>query len=329
VDVVGWVLGNVPTPPPTLTSRYLNDLTTNTATNVTKMHTHGCDDAGAAFDLLDVGAQSYHGPRLSKSNPGVAIALSRGPVRLTYPELVSAVDAYLAGIKDCRAVGSTTTVAVGTNNSGNFTDTSDPSNPPYLAGDRGKNWALRVIEQIDVVPGITVVAADDIENGNPDADGFDNSVTRAQQWEAAYLAAHPANPDGKSPDLIYNGSANGCPNTFNAGTGSTPCADGWTLQQFVSLTSNGFRIGVLPQIYYAYMAIQWANIDRVSGKVLNFRGSLSEKTLPGSLVPPQSWASLRNAIGTVVDEPPVIPYAIDIEPAAAAGAVLEQTRAGA
>jgi hypothetical protein len=328
VDVVGWVLGSVLSPPPpTWSSRYLDDLTTNTTTNATKMHAHGCADAeaGAAFVLLDVGAQSYHGPRLSKQNPGVAIALTNGPVRLTYPELVNAVDAYLAGVKDCRTVVTTTTVAVGTNNSGNFTDNSDPTNPPYAAGDRGKNWALRVIEQIDVVPGITVVAADDIENGNPDSDGFDDSATRALQWETAYLAAHPANPEGL-PDLIYNGSANGCPNTFNAGTASTPCADGWTLQQFVSLTHNGSRIGVLPQIYFAYMAIQWANIDRVSGNQLTFRGSLSERSLPGSLVTPQSWASLRNALGTLVDQPD-LPYAIDVEPASPAAAVLEHARA--
>jgi hypothetical protein len=334
VDLVGWVIGSVLTPPPTWSSRYLDDLTGVPSHDNNLMTQHGIADAdsGARFVLLDVGAQSRHAP-LSASNPGVALALTSPTIRLPYPQLVDALTAYAQGVAS--VVGSTpaVTIAVGTNNSGNFTDSSDPANPIYPATYRGQEWANRVIEKVQervqAPTRITVVAADDIENGNPDSDGFDDSAARALQWETAYLAAHV--PNGDAPDLIYNGSANGCPNTFDAGSSSTPCADGWKLSNFVSLTRRGSRIGVLPQIYFPYMAIQWANIDRVAQAIgtrepLNFVGSLSERSLPGSLVPPQSWASLRNALGTLVDAPDIW-YAIDIEPAAAASAVLERARA--
>ena len=79
----------------------------------------------------------------------------------------------------------------------------------------------------------------------------------------------------------------------------------------MNLTHNNDRIGVLPQIYYPYMAIQWANIDRVSGGSLDFVGSLTQPSAPGSLRPPQGWAALRNALATL-HTTPVLPNAIDL-----------------
>ena len=66
------------------------------AGNATKMTAHGASDAAddPSLVLLDVGAQSYHAP-LTKPAGGVAIALSAGTQRLTYPQLVSAVQAYV------------------------------------------------------------------------------------------------------------------------------------------------------------------------------------------------------------------------------------------
>ena len=97
----------------------------------------------------------------------------------------TAVHAYVAALADHLPAGHTATIAVGTNNSGNFTDNSDPTNPIYHAMHRGADWTNKVIEQVDAPAAVTVIGADDIENGNPDTDGFDNSVTRALQWETA------------------------------------------------------------------------------------------------------------------------------------------------
>ena len=155
------------------------------------------------------------------------------------------------------------TVAVGTNNSGNFTDRSNPDNPVYPASTRGKDWANLVVEQVTAPAGVTVVGANDIENGVPERDGFDNSATRAQQWVTAFLGAtRRRTPTGCGWSTTGRPTAARRPTA--RGSATTPCADGWTLNQFAALTDPEVGIGVLPQIYYPYMAIQWANIARIA-----------------------------------------------------------------
>ncbi len=324
-DVAGWVNLAALTVPATQVSHYLDNLVNDRATNLARMNDEGCADgtAGDTFVLLDVGAQSYHTP-LSKGNPGVAIALTSGPVRFNYHELVLAIDSYMRGFTGC-APGRDVTVAVGTNNSGNFTDSSDPKNPIYDAQTRGTDWANQVVDALrgqaqGISPHLTVVGAIDIENGDPNADGFDNSFTRALNWETKYLDA----ADLKT--LIYNGSANGCPTAYGSGTASTACNDRWRLGDFVELTKHT-GVQVLPQVYFTALATQWANIDRVAGGTLQFQGSLTtQDSLTDSLTGPQGWAGLHHSIGTVVNAPS-IPTAIDIEPATAAGARLVHARA--
>ena len=142
VDVVGWVLESTLSAPTATSSRYLDDLTGDDAHDTAVMRQHAAADATGSptkrFELLDVGAQSRHAP-LSAANPGVALALTDPTVRLTYAQLVSAIQAYVNAFADHLASGAKATIAVGTNNSGNFTDSSDPTNPIYPAGPRGQD----------------------------------------------------------------------------------------------------------------------------------------------------------------------------------------------
>lgn len=325
-DVLGYVAGATHPAPAATTSRYLADLTGVPDKDAAIMKAHGTADAasGADFVLLDVGAQTYRLP-LSKNNPGVALALSNPTVRLSYAALVAAVKAYADAF--AAAAERPARIAVGTSNSGNFTDSSDPDNPIYPATARGTDWADQVVDplQAQAPSGVTIVGANDIENGDPNQDGFDNSVTRAQQWEAAWFAA-------TSTKLIYNGSANGCPTTYG-GTGT--CNDGWTQQQFYDLArgtgAGAGRVEVLPQIYYSTQAIQWANIDRAGGGGLTFVGALTQYSLdPSTFTPTAGWAALRHALSTY-GTPPADLRSVDItygstQPAASSARDLERER---
>ncbi len=330
-DVLGYVAGATHPAPAATTSRYLADLTGVPDKDAAIMKAHGTADAasGADFVLLDVGAQSLHSPL--PASGGVALALSGTPgkpVRLPYIDLVDAVKAYADAY--AKAADGPVRIAVGTSNSGNFTDSSDPDNPIYPATARGTDWADQVVEplQTQAPSGVTIVGANDIENGDPNQDGFDNSVTRAQQWEAAWFAATSTT----NKTLIFNGSANGCPTTYG-GTGT--CNDGWTQQQFYDLArgtgANAGRVEVLPQIYYSTQAIQWANIDRAGGGGLTFVGALTQYSLdPSTFTPTAGWAALRHALGTY-RTPPADLRSVDItygstQPAASSARDLERER---
>jgi hypothetical protein len=330
-DVLGYVLSASVAVPATTTSRYLSDLTGDPATDATTMTAHGCADAhgGTDFVLLDVGAQSRHAP-LSTTDPGVALALSSGPVRLTYAELVTAVQAYLSGFTTACGAPASARIAVGTSNSGNFTDTTVPANPVYPAAERGTEWFTKVVQplQSTAPAGVHVIGANDIENGTPDGDGFDDNVTRAQQWETAWFGA-------TSTTLVFNGAASGCPSTYGATGG---CNDTWTQAQFYGLArgtgAGAGNVQVLPQIYYSTQAVQWANIDRVGGGGLTFVGSLTEHALdPATFTPSAGWAALRHAISTF-QAPPAGLRAVDLTTGSTAPAVssagdLERSRGGA
>ena len=149
------------------------------------------------------------------------------------------------------AAGISATVALGTNSDGAFTGTN-----AYSATDRGTDWAAQLVAPLRAVAprGLTVVGANDIESGD-----FAATREQAMDWERAYLAVD--NSAGGVGALIYNGSADGCPTTL--GLTGTACGSGWTQADYY-LLAHGLdpaRILVLPQVYTAGQAVQWANID--------------------------------------------------------------------
>ncbi|MDT4894466.1 MAG: hypothetical protein QOE97_3501 [Pseudonocardiales bacterium] len=286
VDIDGYVpAAAIPAVTSTSTARYLNDLTSSVALDQLAMNGHGCDDAtaGNTFVLLDVGAQSVTGPTLSTANPGVVVAKASGRVPLPYPDLKSIMVSYFAGYSRCAPAGiGTPKIAIGTNNDGDW-NTTDPH---YSPAARGADWA-DLIRDLGADPsstGLTVVGANDIEAG------FASTQAQAAQWEAAYLAADP------DVQLIFNGSADGCPKTW---TTNATCAHSWTEKQYYAL-ATGPRTTALPQIYFGYMATQWAEIDASGGGNLRFAGVLTEYALDsGTLTPAQGHAALLRAVSSV------------------------------
>ncbi|SHG06271.1 hypothetical protein SAMN05443575_1265 [Jatrophihabitans endophyticus] len=321
VDVLGYLPSNDLAPPASNPARYLSNLTETGAAgapstaadpseNRSTLRTEGCVDAkaGATFALLDVGTQSYRS-RLSTAEPGVALANSSPTQRLTYAELVDAVEGYLDGVADgtCNAAGAAVRVAVGTNNSGNFSDTSDKTNPRYPGTTRGKDWFTGVVKPLQQYAAglgatITVAAANDIEN---DATEFDGKYQNAKDWEDSYLAAAKGSTDDT---LVFNGAAIDCPAYFGDTTSS--CNEGWTLAQFVALTTNLGRVQVLPQIYTATTAAQWTNVDAKSGGKLVIAGALTQRALDTTTYgADQGWAALVRGLSSVVDAP-VVPRSV-------------------
>jgi hypothetical protein len=306
VDVRGYVPANgVPVPGGTASARYLDTLTDAQrdpgylAGNETTMRTFGCADAaqGVQFELLDVGAQSVTGPQLGSADPGVALALSGPqPARLDYADLTDAIESYLTGYADssCNKGGTGLTLAVGTNNDGDFA--------AYPAGARGADWASEVIDPLRTFADqngyrVRVAGANDIEAA------FASTEAQAEAWENSYLAT-------TSADLIENGDANDCPTTPGA-TGST-CAFGWTQRQYYQLAHRGTRIRVLPQVFYPAEAAKWANIDATGGGGLVFAGALTQHSRDATqLAPAQGRAALYRAASGVAANPRV-PFAVDI-----------------
>jgi hypothetical protein len=215
------------------------------------------------------------------------VLLSATKRELTWADLVTALDAYLAGYASAATSG---TVAIATNNDGDW--------HVYPATARGRDWANKVIDALAAHPGIEVAGAADIEAG------FASTRAQAQTWEDAYLAATPQ-------PLYFVGSADGCPITFGA-TGAT-CRFGWTERQYFALAHHGTRIHVLPQIYTPDNAVQWANIDATGGGGLILAGALTEHAAAPrqSQHPAQGWAALYRARSAFTDIPHV-PAVVDL-----------------
>ena len=311
LDVNGFVAAATLPQPAAGVGRYLGDLTQDVAADQQLMAAHGRADAAGhpSLVLLDVGAQSITGPQLGAADPGVALALTdpaEPTVRLDYAQLRSVVLSYLTGF--AAVSQDPVTVAVGTNNSGVFGPTTGPDDA-YAATDRGTAWAEQVVDPLNAASpaSIVVVGANDIENGGD----FDSDLANAQQWEAAYL-------DATGAKLIYNGSANGCSDSFDD-PGAT-CNEGWTQADFYGLAHGlgpyAGRVEVLPQIYYQSQATQWANIDATGDASgaggLVFLGALTQYAMdPSSYAPPQGWAALVLALATVRPQP-AVPAAVDL-----------------
>jgi hypothetical protein len=296
VDVVGYIVSNGIAPPTSSSvARYPNDLTQNISHDNTVMTTHGNDDgdSGGGFVLLDFGAQSIHGPQLTATHPGVAITLTDPVVRLRYPQLTTVLNHYLAGL-GAHSGGRSITVAVGTNNDGDWAH--------YRATPRGRDWA-NLVDGLTAPANITVIGANDIESN------FASTEAQAQSWEDAYFAHTAAN-------LVFNGSLNDCPTVFGD---TSPCAFGWTQKQFWRLAhhvEHGHnRTRVLPQIYFPVQAVQWANVFAHGGGGLRFVGSLTQFQADSrTFRPGQGWAALYRALQWKVATPN-LPFAVDIGPA--------------
>jgi hypothetical protein len=297
VDVVGYVPSTTRSVPTAKSAaRYPNDLTGDVPSDETTMAQDGTADAaaGATFALLDLGAQTVHSP-LSATNPGIAIALTSPTVRIAYPDLVAIIKAYIDGLA---TGGRPVTLAVGTNNDGDWSS--------YRAWARGAQFANKVIDPLVAYGSplhVAVVGANDIE-----ANFGSHKAGDAVTWENAYLANTPA-------DLVFNGALNDCPTVFGS---SANCAYGWTQKQYGTLTrhveGSRNRIGVLPQIYFAVQAVQWANIYAHAGGPLRFVGALTQFGAdPGTYQPRRGWAALVRALQWRVATPSV-PRMIDITP---------------
>ncbi|HEY2296257.1 MAG TPA: hypothetical protein VGH43_00905 [Jatrophihabitans sp.] len=304
LSVSGFVPSVRHVPPPTSVSRYLGDLTQNVDQDTAMMAQHGCTDASAivgtkqAVVLLDVGAQSVTGPELSPANPGVTLTQTStpSPVRLTYRDLVTVLESYLGAFARC-SQGTPATIAIGTNNDGAWDQNGSDY---YSAEERGSDWAGSVLNMLGSETGITLMGANDIEAG------FASTQVQAQAWEDSYLAAAITDRD----HLIYNGSADACPDGF--GDIGQACAPGWTQQGIYDLAYNGGQVSVLPEIYGPSDAAKWANIDQTGGSALDFAGVLTQHELdPSTYTPASGWSALTDAIGTLQSDP-AIPAVSDI-----------------
>jgi hypothetical protein len=267
VDIDGFVpSAALPSPTAGSTARYVRNIVDDATSNTKLMAAEGTEDASDDFVLLDIGAQL---------NDKTGVALSAVNTRITYGHLVTALNAYLDAYA---AHGGNGTVAVGTNNSGDWS--------MYHAVDRGADWATKVIEHLHVPPGGRVVGAVDFEAG------FASTEPQAAAWKTAFLSHIP----GTGTALVFNGSADFCPKTWTSGA---LCNFGWTYQRLYDL-AGGSRTKVLPQVYFGYMATEWAEIDRTGGGHLRFLGSLTEHALvSGSLAATQGWTALRRAVSSV------------------------------
>jgi hypothetical protein len=310
-DVSGYIAKADAPLPATSTSRYVRNLS-GVASDATTMHQQGCADAASrsTFVLLVLGAQSNNNTVpsanatvLSATNPGVRLTVQGSVVRLSYPQVVSAVNAYTLGYATCGAAS--VTVAVGTNNDG--------ATPAYPAARKGADWANEVVDRLTGHPNMTLSGANDIEAS------FGGTQAEALAWETSYLGATAAK-------LVYAGSADGCPSAFGS-TADCAAAAGqvgpnWTRANYARL-AHGLaptRISALPQIYYGSQAGQWANINLTAAKAaggspITFAGALTENAsacgADCAMTPGRGWAALFHAISTTVATP-AIPVVTDL-----------------
>ena len=306
-DVSGYIPNADAPLPASSTSRYIRNIT-GVSSDPGTMQAEGCTDAqsGSTFVLLDIGAQSNslatdssNGTVLSPTNPGVRLTTQSSIVRLAYPQLRTALDAYTLGFSSCGA--GNVTVALGTNNSGGYAT--------YSAAAQGTDWANEVLDKLIVRSRVTLTGANDIEAS------FGGSQADALAWETNYLNATSSN-------LVYTGSADNCPSAFGS-TADCGAASGqaagpnWTRANYAQLAHglSPARITALPQVYYPSQAVQWANINATSGNAIVFAGALTENAsacgADCAMTPGQGWAALYHSISTNVTAPS-IPVVTDL-----------------
>jgi len=285
IDLYGFTRATaVPVPATISTGRYVRDIMSST---LTSMQAQGAADAasGATLVVLEFGAQT-------DDTSGVQLTVS--PTRLTYAQITTAINSYLVGF----GAHSTSLIAVGTNNDA---DSTAKTWSNMTASARGTRWAQLVNGLAK--QGTPVVGANDIESG------FFSTELQAQQWETAYLAAASATSSGLK--LIFNGSSDGCPQTFRS---TAACNFGWTLAQIYALAHNGTAIQALPQIYFQSQANQWANIDAAGGSGIVFAGVLNESAAePLQFSPPVAFQALYISLSRLFVTPPIPSLVVNLQ----------------
>jgi hypothetical protein len=284
--LIGAIPTNIPpqvTPAPVSTSHYLRNLTGNLASDAALMRSMGAIDAShnpsghSYLVLLQIGGQDEldHGALLSATSRFVS-----------YPGVVSAVNAYLDGYATRQLPYAPLTLAIGTNND---VDVSASS---------GISWARNVVGPVVVYaashhPGMVIAGANDMEPG------FSATVSQTRSWLAGYLSATGA-------QFVFNGSADGC----STAVAASSCNNGWTMGdlQWLSGGAAPSRTISLPQIYNYAMPLQWKYISLTGvGRGLPriyFGGPLTEYTACvqagscGSISNVSAWSSLWSAISS-------------------------------
>jgi hypothetical protein len=277
---------NIPpqvTPAPVSTSHYLRNLTGNLSSDAVMMRSMGAADASRNpsghnyLILLQIGGQD-------ETNHGAL--LSATPRFVSYPAVVSAVNAYLDGYATRQQPYAPLTLAIGTNND---VDVSAAA---------GISWARNVVNPVGAYAaarhaGVIVAGADDLEPG------FSASVSASRSWLSGYLSATGAR-------FVFNGSADGCSTVASGGA----CNNGWSMAdlQWLSGGAAPGRIISLPQIYNYAMPQQWKYISLtgvIAGRArISFGGPLTEYTACtqagscGSIANTTAWQQLWSAISS-------------------------------
>ncbi|UQX88031.1 hypothetical protein M6D93_17280 [Jatrophihabitans telluris] len=274
--VVGYVL-NADLPSASL-SRYVRNIH-GTPADVGTMYAEGKTDAqsngsGDHVVVLDIGAQTNNA-----ALPSPGVRLSATAIRLTYAQLVTALQGYLHGYHDGgggAGGGGGATVAIAASSAGVY----DPAT-------MGTDWADQVVDPLAAYAGglgagLTVVGANDIEAG------FAMTEAAVETWISSYLAA-------TTGQLVFLGSADACP-TAAGSTGRScgtvpiaeplnngPTTNTWTQEQYYRMAHglSPARILALPQIYSQAQADQWVDIDATKATSasdrIEFLGPLTEQ----------------------------------------------------
>jgi hypothetical protein len=284
------------TPPPPTTSHYVRNIS-GAASDATTWWSNGRADASQNVTglpylvLLHIGGQASGG----------GVYLSASSIFVSDAAVVNAVNAYVAGYASAQVINAPVVIAVGTNSDVTVTAAS------------GAEWAS-IVNQVQAFaakyPFIRIAGANDMEPG------FRATPSQIVTWESAYLGA-------TSAQLIFDGSADGCPSS--GADGSAACNNGWTPAILYKLAGglSPTRIFALPQIYNATMARQWANISNVGTRLgqpkIQFYGPLTEQTACaqagtcGSLPSAAAWNDLWTAIQSITATRQVgMPYATDL-----------------
>lgn len=222
--------------------------------------------------------------------PGGVTGFATGGEVRNHAHLAAVVSAYVDGLQRC-GDGDAWTVAVTTSN--------HRLEDVMLADEHGRNWALAV-GSIPSTDDVTVVAGVDMEPSW-------GSFAAALRWVSAYRAA-----DG--PPLLFNASADGCPQQGDAG----PCNNGWNVDAMATTIWSRSSDSALPQIYRhdGAMAAQWGVIARAArrlGLEPRFAGAMSQRRACAQvggddcldLPPAKAWEQLRHALEGVATVPGV------------------------
>jgi hypothetical protein len=285
------------TPAPVSTSRYIRNIRSAAAAELSVMRAEGRADALANpsghryLILLDIGGQD-------QVDGGVVLSATTRFV--SYANLLKCVQAYVDGYHSGQRASAPVTIAIGTNNDMDVNAAS------------GAAWATKVVNPVVTYarkyPNLAIAGANDVEPG------FRASYSATKSWLSGYLGA-------TSAKFVFNGSADGCAWTVT----SRSCNNGWTMAGLYYLAAGAAptRMQNLPQIYNYTMADQWKFIS-LTGVAqrqprINFAGTLTEWTacaqtnscgsITGRTAWAKMWTNLQSDVRLKVGS---LPYATDL-----------------